>query len=326
MFQFRTLLLIIRTAPFLPEKVSFAFLGFPMIQLLTLACTFPEQPPPRVALVPHKKYLMSHPDMEKVGMLIHEGLNAVQCMRCGNYFGSGMIRGHMTQHGFLIPRGSIPPALRFCESLHIPEQNKHLAVPLPGGPPVEGTPIGLGFTCQHEGCYQANSDERHMVEHQAKDHSDQPAKYSLCYLQTIYSVPRRVFAVNPGLADDDTPDLMAHLANQVLPRALEPPPIVMASDDRGRSPIEKHFGFDMLMGGIRESRSSLDRLAKLKKAHTPDEDGGLYADLQHTIETWHKKIVRDLNGHTGHYDLQRLLRWGKDIPKSTFVPLSFLPP
>lgn len=263
--------------------------------------------------------------MEKVGMLIHTGLNAVKCMHCEKYFSSGNIAGHIRNHGFPIAAGSIAAALMLCESLHIPGQNKDCAVPVPGGPPVEGGPIGLGFTCEHEGCYRAKSDEKHMVEHQTQDHPGQPPLYSIAFLQALYSVPQRIFAVNPGLVDSDTPDLIAHLSNHVLPPALVPPPILLASDDRGRNPIENHFRFDMLMGHIRESRTSLALLARLKKAHTPNEDHGLYEDLHKAIQKWHKKIVNDLNGNTNHFDLERFLHWGEEIPKSASVPFSRLP-
>lgn len=43
---------------------------------------------------------MSHPDLEKVGVLIHSGLNVMKCMLCKNYFGSGMIRGYLIAHNF----------------------------------------------------------------------------------------------------------------------------------------------------------------------------------------------------------------------------------
>lgn len=144
-----------------------------------------------------------------------------------------------------------------------------------------------------------------------------PSRYRLTWLQSLYSVPCRVFWVNPALADPaEAPNLTLHLANHVLPPALEPPPILLATDDRGRNPVENHFRFDMLLGEVRQSRTSLALLADLKKRHQPDEDQGLYETLNDTVKLWHKTIVQDLNGNPNHFDLERFLLYGEQIPNT----------
>lgn len=253
-------------------------------------------------------------------MVIHSGLNVVRCMLCLRHFGSGNIRGHLGAHNFSTDPGAIEAALKVCDSLHIPRENKHCSVPSPGGPPVEGLKCGLGFTCLQAECPYAVTVEKNMQSHQSKKHPDLPSSYRQTFVQTLYTVPTRIFHVNPGLEDDHSPDLTAHLQRHILPPALEPPPILLADDDRGRTALENHFRFDLILGPIRESRTSLGLLSELKQRHTKEEEGGIYQTLQKTIAAWHANITRDLNGNPNQLDLERFMIHGDRVPSVESVP------
>lgn len=272
--------------------------------------------------MPGKSYLISHPDMEKVGMMIHSGLNVVKCMMCEEYFGSRGISGHMESHAFARKAKDIRAALKVCDDLHIPQENKHCSIPSPDGPPVEGVPIVAGFICRQDGCFHCLTVKKNMKAHQSKKHPGlDSANVKKVFTQALYHVPTRMFCVAPSLEDDQSPTLTAVLKDQILPVALAaPPPILLATDDRGRNPVEKHFGFDLLLGDIRESRTSLALLSELKKRHTADEEGGLYAKLSKTFTTWHSKISRDLNGNPNNLDLERFLIHGDQVPPTGSVP------
>lgn len=160
--------------------------------------------------------------------------------------------------------------------------------------------------------------EKKMREHQSQKHKGEPSHYDSTSVQHLFALPIRYFPVQPSLSTHpdsaEEADLMDHLLHSIIPDATEAPPILTALDDRGRSPIEKHFGWDNLLLSVRKSRKRLMLLADLKKRHLTGEDGGLYDKLEKTMTNWHDGVCRDLKGKTNQLDYQQFILY-RDIPE-----------
>lgn len=252
--------------------------------------------------------------------MLHSGLNILKCMYCPAYFGSKHIRGHLKSHDFPVPpAGAVEAALELCDEHKIPLENFDCPLPHPGGPPVEGRTLDFGFACLQPGCMHAVTSEKKMIDHQAKVHSGELSRFEPQCIQHLFAVPTRYFAVNASLSNDEASeedaDLSMHLIHNILPTATEARPILTATDDRGRSQIEIHFGFDQLLLAVRKSRKSLDLLADLKKRSKEGEEDGVYDKLKTAMERWHTAVCHDLNGKPNQLDLERFMIYGdRPIP------------
>lgn len=281
--------------------------------------------PARIRLEAGRKYLVSHPQLESVGVMLHSGLHVLKCMFCNTYLGSKIIQGHLESHGFPIVKADVlAAALLLCKELNVPSENSDCAMPHPGGPPVEDIPILIGFACRHATCMHAVTSEKKIKKHQSDNHPGEPENYYPTSIQHLFTVPTRYFAVQPTLSTDPESEadweMFDRLIYSVIPEATEAPPILIASDDRGRTPIEKHFRWDDLLLPVRRSRKSLMLLADLKKRHVAEEDHGLYIKLHQAMINWHDGVSKDLNGKTNQLDLQQFLL-EKDIPQEGRVVL-----
>lgn len=280
--------------------------------------------PPRPRLTPNEKYLHSEPELEHVGVLHHSGLHVLKCMFCNTYFGSKSILGHLDLHNFPRPKAdAIAAALAVCKELNVPSENWDCAMPFPGGPPVEDLDISCGFACRHAGCMHAAPSKRSMEEHYTKHHSGEPAVYTKASVQHLFSLPVRYFAVEPSLSstqlDEDEMGLLDCLIHGVIPEATAAPPIITASDDRGRTTLENHFLWDELMLPIRKSRKMLTLLGNLKERHVAEEAGGLYTKLHQAVIDWHTGLGTDMKGKSNLLDLQQFLMHGSAVPPEESV-------
>lgn len=160
--------------------------------------------------------------------------------------------------------------------------------------------------------------EKKMRSHQSDVHSSQPSHYDPVSVQYLFSLPVRYFPVQPSLStlpdSEEEADLMAHLLHSIIPDATEAPAILTASDDRGRTAIEKHFGWDDLLLQVRKSRRQLMLLADLKKRHTAGEEAGLYEKLHMAVVNWHDGVCSGLKGKTNQLDYEQFLIY-RDIPE-----------
>lgn len=287
----------------------------------SLPQVIPSQPdPPLFAnLESGVDYMVSHPILDAVSMVAHQGLHILRCVVCQSYLTSGTM-GHMDKHSFSIPAPAISAAMEFCQSNGIFSTQKEVLLPRPMGPPVQGLPLVLGYTCRCVGCTYAVVDSHTMRGHERDIHKLQPYKGDTrqrYHLQGLFSNPVRYFRVNASLSVCDAPAIIEALAVDFIPTALASEAILTASDDRGRTPLDKYLQLDDLLLDIRHSRPHLASLASLKQAPQEPEAGGMYARLAVTVKDWHKTLAQRMKGHPAKYDLERIIIYGpQTIPIS----------
>lgn len=254
--------------------------------------------------------------------MLHSGLNILKCMYCPTYLASKHIRGHLDKHDFPRPSAdTLGAALELCKQHDVPSENWDCSLPYPGGPPVEEAVVdSFGLACHHQGCMYAVPGEKIMSQHQSDCHPGELPKYHSTAVQHLFAIPKRYFSVEPSLEfqedSQEDADLTLHLLHNIIPTAVEAQPILTASDDRGRTPIEKHFSWDQLLLPIRKSRVMLTHLADLKKRHQAQEDQGIYVKLYEATTHWVNSVGQDLDGKPNRLDLERIMIHGGSIPDS----------
>lgn len=272
-------------------------------------------------LQPNVNYIISDPILDLVSLVAHRGLSILRCHFCRTYLTSGTIKGHMDGHGFSLNQDAIFAAVKFCQRSGIYSSQKDVLLPGPMGPPVVDLPIVLGYTCQQLECSYAVVDLHTMRTHERSIHGlpTQPTGYTRaqCELQSLFSNPIRYFAVNTTLETCEAPAIVACLAKEFIPSTVQAQPILTASDDRGRTPLEKYLQLDDLLLDVRHSRPHLGHLASLKESHEDTEDAGLYARLDTAVNGWHLSVVTRMKGHPAKFDLERIIIYGPDT-----IPIS----
>lgn len=243
------------------------------------------------------------------------------------YFGHKYLKGHLERHDFAQPQArALRAALAKCKEVNVPEENSDCPVPYPGGPPVEDLEVLSGYACSQVGCMHAQVSEKGMKAHQSEDHPNKPPAFHAASVQHLFSLPVRYFSVEPSLLsdhlDEEEMSLLECLIQATIPNATEAPPIITASDDRGRTPLENHFRWDELLLPVRKSRRMLMLLADLKQRHLKEEEKGLYTALHEAVKDWHEGIRKDLTGKLNSLDLTQFVMHGSYIPPEGSVIMS----
>ncbi|KAF7965750.1 hypothetical protein HWV62_42010 [Athelia sp. TMB] len=265
----------------------------------------------RPVLVPGIDYIVSHPALDAVSVNMHTDLHLLRCLVCQHYLTSSNIKGHMTTHGLSIRRDALEVANNFCFEHDIFSLQKDVILPHPMGPPVQGLTTVMGYVCSLAECPYAVVDPATMAKHEQTHHMHPtlllPADRKQVEVQTLFKNPARYFSVNVHAATCEDPDLADVLVRDFIPAASKPPPILTATDDRGRSPLEKHLQHDDLLLEVRKSRPDLLHLDALKQTPKTGEERDRYLRLLRVMEEWHKLIIRLLEGHPAKFDLERTI-------------------
>lgn len=282
----------------------------------------------RPVLKPNTNYIVSHPVLDDIGVVMHIALRVLRCCRCLKYLTSGTIKGHMASHKFRISSDALAAAMEVCTAHRIHSLQKNVLTPRPMSTPVQDLPFLIGYACVIRDCDYAAAHFTTMAKHERAVHrlrtnGEGASGRATVTLQTLFNNPEVYFIVNPAILSCANPNIIQHLADDFIPAACQPPPILISSDDHGRSSLEKHFRFDSLLLAVRENRESLQHLGSLKAMAKPEQDGGIYVRLNGIVSSWFAVVPTMLDGNPVHYDLERVLFHGQDMtPRSRYVILS----
>lgn len=257
--------------------------------------------------------MISHENLDAVSLVAHRALRILRCLLCHSYLTSGTIKGHLEKHLLPISADALAAAVKFCASKSIHGSQMDVALPKPMGPPVQGLPIVLGYTCQVLMCKYAVVSLGRLRQHEKDDHFLPPYQGPPrvpSELQGLFTNPIRYFTVNSGLASCAEPEVIEALATDFIPMATQSEAILTASDDRGRTPLDKFLQLDDLLLDTRHSRPHLANLASLKQAPQEPEVGGMYARLAVGVKDWHKTVAQRMKGHPAKFDLERIIIYG----------------
>lgn len=266
-------------------------------------------------------YIVSAPELDNVGLVIHQGLSVLRCQLCGSYLTSGTITGHLDNHPPLVRANVIAAAVALCDERGIFDDQTKVILPRAMGPPVQGLPFKLGYACRERQCDRVLV-ELHAIHKHERDYHNIPSHPSSpprpqVQVQTLFTNPIKYFAVNSSLTASARPDLMERLLEDFLPITNYSPPILTATDDRGRNSMEKHFEWDDLLLTVRQSRPALALLVSLKQAAGVTEAGGMYVRLASAVRAWYYTVLQRMTGHPVKYDLERAIIYGPEFIKAS---------
>lgn len=265
--------------------------------------------------------MVSHPILDEVSLVAHTGLSILRCHICQAYLTIGTIKGHMEPHALSISADALSAAVKFCTTKNFYGAQMDVLLPHPMGPPVQGLPIVLGYSCREQGCAYAVVDSHRIRAHERDIHSlplyQGPPTRQRYHLQGLFSNPIRYFVVNASLSTCDEPAIIERLAADFIPAAMDSGAILTATDDRGRTPLDKYLQLDDLLLDTRHSRPRLAELASLKQGPHEPEAGGMYTRLAAAVKDWHKTVAQRMKGHPAKFDLERIIIYGpQTIPIS----------
>lgn len=279
----------------------------------------------RPVIEPNTNYIVSDAALDDVGVVMHAALRVLRCSQCLRYLTSGTLKGHMEKHKFRITSAALAAAKQVFLENRIHSKQQKVLTPLPMGPPVQDLITYIGYACRVRDCDYGAVNLEVIIRHEGKIHGLEPdgegaSERPKFTLQTLFHNPEVYFVINPALPTCANPSLVQHLAQDFIIMASEPPPIIIASNDHGRSPLEVHLAFDSLLLAVRESRESLQLLGSLKAKAGPDEDEGIYIRLNGVVSAWYDLVPTMLDGNPDHYDLERVMFHGQEnIPRSRYV-------
>lgn len=284
----------------------------------------PSFPPHRPRLEPGKNYLESHSRLDPVSVYMHSGLRILQCRHCRAYLTTSDLNGHMVRHGISINDTLIQDAMLLCRELQLYETVHEVVFPAPMGPPIQGLPSVPGYLCRKVGCGHAVCDHATMLRHESKKHgipglgSEVHTRRRVA-LQVLLPRRKKYTAVDLDLPVSSKPDVMRHILEEFLPVANAPPPIMTATDDRGRVSLERLMAWDDLLLEIRQDREALQHLVALRAAPT-ENDEGIFSRLEGSVKAWCLHIEAKLKASPAKNDLERVVMYGKNPwPASKYV-------
>lgn len=304
-----------KSQPAVPSAVSQPTTVIP-VQVLA----HPDPTVQNAALKPGEDYMISHQTLDAVCLVAHRGLRILRCLVCHSYLTTGSMKGHLDKHPFPISADALAAAITYCATKGIYGSQMDVPLPYPMGPPVQGIPTVLGYTCQMPTCQYAVVNLGRLRQHEKEMHSLLPHQGPprvQSNLQGLFANPIRYFTVNPSLSTCDEPAVPEALAADFLPMATESEAILTATDDRGRTPLDKYLQLDDLLLDTRHSRPRLANLASLKQGPQEPEAGGMYTRLAVGVKDWHKTVGQRMKGHPAKFDLERIIIYGpQTIPIS----------
>lgn len=210
------------------------------------------------------------------------------------------------QHQICLAPGELEHTTEFLDACNVHRTPAVSRPPVPNGPPVQGLVISSGIACKESDCAYACINHDTMVRHARDIHAypyegeSQPK----VFLQTLFHSPIEYFRVNLALSNSQSPDLISALGVTFIAEATQPPPRLTAERDGDTTPLHQ------LLGSVRTSQESTQQLSSLKRAHTPEEDGGIYERLAHIATVWIGMVPEMLKGNTIQLDLTRVIIYG----------------
>lgn len=174
------------------------------------------------------------------------------------------------------PRITIPPSRLadlsdFCFRNEVPEGAVVANFPDPGGHPVEGLTVYVGYRCLYDGCTYCAIKSRTMATHRSSVHKDTPPPSgpaeASTHVQTFFASPLKYFSVNVDLLHPlDATDADGRFALLLTSLDKLPEiPVGPALADRERSTVCRLTDWDKHLAGTRATAASRSQARGLIK-------------------------------------------------------------
>ena len=170
--------------------------------------------------------------------------------------------------------------------LGLVKNGRDVALPPPGGPPVEMLAVHEGFKCSI--CPYAARVRRTVVNH-LKVHKDDPSgpgQAVAASIQTFFDPhPRRFFAVNPALApvDNRTPyQIFLQKVLPVMPQPFKP----MSTEKSDVDPLVQMTRWHIHVEPFIQSQAALNNVISL--ARSPEKTDPIYGTLHDNVREYLK--------------------------------------
>ena len=154
------------------------------------------------SLDPTKSYLQEDPSLTKFGVAFQSFFKVLICLGCGWCWLPDEIVGHLRNtHHFKVSSTEKENLLLTAKALGVCEQRDQVAIPKPGGPPVEGLLKQEGWKCKW--CSYAAKSQAVAISH-ARQHEEAlgagTKRIQAATVQAFWKMTHRVyFAVEPSL-------------------------------------------------------------------------------------------------------------------------------
>ena len=259
-----------------------------------------------VLLNPDVNYLKPI-DLPNCGIVIHTFFHTLHCLTCEVAVLPGKLLKHLKAHKYNMSADILAGCTPFLDSLilnnELVMEESEVAVPRPGGCPVQGLSVRTGgLKCAD--CDQVFLSVKSWQNHKGRDHRGAEVGNFLCSYQTFFLRPPTYFLVNTLLIPASQRTAFTIFQTDILPTLQHPDLLPTAIQPRDIPLWDRRMGWDTLFSDIRQSRESIQSFKALLRL--PDiDDAEPLQEIRNLTRTYLTNAIKTID--EASLDVRRLL-------------------